>query len=447
MVHRLLARGTLALSCAACVETPSPAGTAASAASDPSRAKDDLAAAAAGPDQAEVPAPAVVAVDTADPWNEAGGEAPAADDAEMLDVAGPDGAPDAAGDLEPIDATALPQDGTPGQPDALPLVADAGQAVGPVDAAAAPLQPGLQVTVHGSQAGLVHLHVLGVTAAALANPGVPALNGVVVLHSAPSVTLPWTATVAVPAGGWGIVAALGAASFAQTSVTAMGFACAGNAPQLVQSDGTSSVPPAVAVTLTAMADPKGGGVDCGGAAAGGPKTQTVLQAGPEVSPPSTQAGGAHLLSDALPKLAYQNAKGEIIDVHKALAGKPGVVVVAAHACPMALVALSGLAALVEPWVAQGKLAVVAIDPWDKPATVPQMAVPKVSFPVLFSPLTTADSHAYSALLQDTLAQPANNAAPMPLVYVVDAKGVIVDARLGWEPAALLDALASLGVTP
>ncbi len=151
--------------------------------------------------------------------------------------------------------------------------------------------------------------------------------------------------------------------------------------------------------------------------------------------------------DPLPKLAYQNAAGQLVDVNKTLAGKPGVVVVAAHACPIALVALSAIAALTEPWIAQGKLNVVAIDPWDKPTTVPQLAVPKASFPVLFSPLTTADSHAYSAILEDTLAQPQNNAAPMPLVYIVDKTGTIVDARLGWEPGVFVEALASLGVLP
>lgn len=151
--------------------------------------------------------------------------------------------------------------------------------------------------------------------------------------------------------------------------------------------------------------------------------------------------------DALPKLAFQTASGELIDINKSLAGKPGVVVVAAHACPVALVALAAIARLVEPWVAQGKLQVVAIEPWDKPVTVPQMAVPKVNFPIVFTPLTTGDNHAYSIVLQDTLAQPTNNAAQMPLVYVVDSKGIIVDARLGWEPAPFLDALSTLGVKP
>ena len=149
--------------------------------------------------------------------------------------------------------------------------------------------------------------------------------------------------------------------------------------------------------------------------------------------------------DALPKLTFQDAQLKPVDVNAALAGKPAVLVVAAHACPMALASLAAINAMLGPLMTQGKLLMVAIDPWDKPTQLPELAVVKAKFPVLVSPLTTADSHAYSALLQDTLAQPANNSAPMPLVYVLSPQGVIVDARLGWEPGAVLAALAGLGV--
>ena len=156
---------------------------------------------------------------------------------------------------------------------------------------------------------------------------------------------------------------------------------------------------------------------------------------------------ALLPGDPLPALAYQDGAKKLVDVNAALAGKPGVVMVAAHACPVALASLAALVHALQPLVAQGKVAAVAIDPWDKPDVVPEMAVITANFPILFSPLTTADSHAYSALLQDILAQPTNNAAPMPVVYVVDKNGVIVDARQGWEPAAMQSALAALGVVP
>ena len=156
----------------------------------------------------------------------------------------------------------------------------------------------------------------------------------------------------------------------------------------------------------------------------------------------------HLLpGDPLPPLAYQDATKQLININAALQGKPGVVMVAAHACPVALASLAAMAQALQPLVAQGKVAAVAIDPWDKPDLVPEMAVITANFPILFSPLTTNDSHGYSALLQDVLAQPTNNAAPMPIVYVLDSKGIIVDARQGWEPAALAEALQSLGVAP
>ncbi|MBM4346288.1 MAG: hypothetical protein FJ100_23175 [Deltaproteobacteria bacterium] len=751
-------------------------------------------------------------------------------------------------DVAVQEVVAPPADATP---DAVPPLTDVGAETGPTDASSPISKTGLYVAVSGNQTGPVSLHILAVPITASTKPDGSALKSVVVLHSVPAVSLPWAATVAVPEGSWGIVAALGDEAFEPESITALGFACDGGSPQLVKSTGASTVPSDVAVTVAALGGGSGASAGCGGPPQGGPKVPTVLAPGFEIAPPSTQAGGAHLLDgvwvggalwvaghqdafvrfdfpvggtpvglsgwqpqgkaecsrifhfggrlwctsrrpelawaqvsqttgvaasfgnmklpdgvladglaavgdrvivaahggglasmqadppfaplalsvdskvldpwdvavvgpqlvavadgkaglrvmkvlapgalgqlahlplpglsaqlavqgthvavtgptghlhvvdlaqpmapkvllawqapnalwgmaalpdhklgvvaagsaliafdwptatatwdppvvrdverawnfaldvdqlgpssagqllssdfatvrtvtiapavqaartlllpkavfakatavggalqvfivvrnlgkiaveltgaawhddpksggqpklvaglvlpitvpaggmqvvkmalpktakgvtahelqlqttqgpnhvqvietthlwpgDPLPKLAYQNAKGELIDVQKALAGKPGVVVVAAHACPMALVALSGLAALVGPWVAQGKVAVVAIDPWDKPGTVPQIAVPKTSFPVLYSPATTSDSHGYSALLQEILAQPANNAAPMPLVYVLDAKGIIVDARLGWEPGALLDALASLGVTP
>lgn len=151
--------------------------------------------------------------------------------------------------------------------------------------------------------------------------------------------------------------------------------------------------------------------------------------------------------DTLPKMAYQNAQLKTIDVNAALAGKPAVLVVAAHSCPIALACLAAVNTVLGPLAEAGKLNVVGIDPWDKPALAPEVGTLKPKFPMLFSPLTTDDSHAYSALLQDILAQPNNNSAPMPLVYVLNSKGEIVDARQGWEPEVVMDALKAMGVQP
>ncbi len=151
--------------------------------------------------------------------------------------------------------------------------------------------------------------------------------------------------------------------------------------------------------------------------------------------------------EALPPLQYLDATGKALNVNAYLAGKPGVVVVAAHACPVAFQALAAVAHDLAGVVASDAARVVAIDPWDKPTNIPETAALKTNFPVLFAPLSTADNHEYSALLQDILPQPTDNAAPMPLVYVVGPDGKIVDCRQGYEPKTVAMALASLGAPP
>jgi hypothetical protein len=150
--------------------------------------------------------------------------------------------------------------------------------------------------------------------------------------------------------------------------------------------------------------------------------------------------------DPLPPLAYKDASGQLIDVHKHLQGKPGVVIVAAHTCPVALVGLAALVAQLRPLVQAGSLGAVTIDPWDKPIDAKEAEALSVPFPVLYSPLTTTDNHGYSALLQQILAQPTSSAGSIPVVYVVDHQGVIVESGAGLEPLRLRRALQSLGLT-
>lgn len=154
-----------------------------------------------------------------------------------------------------------------------------------------------------------------------------------------------------------------------------------------------------------------------------------------------------LPGDPLPALQFPNADGKSLDVNKYLAGKPGVVIVAAHSCPVAFQALAALAVDLGDAVKAQTLRTVAIDPWNKPSELPELGALKAPFPVLFSPLSSNDNHEYSKLLQDTLAQPTDNAAPMPIVYVVDATGKIVDCRQGYEPQTVAAALAALGAPP
>ncbi len=151
--------------------------------------------------------------------------------------------------------------------------------------------------------------------------------------------------------------------------------------------------------------------------------------------------------DSLPPLQYKDASDKLWNVNDYLKGKPGVVLVGAHSCPVAFQAIAAVTHDLSAAVASDSVRVVAIDPWDKPSALPELGAVKPNFPVLFSPLTTNDGHDYSSLLQDVLPQPTDNAAPMPLIYVVDANGKIVDCRQGYEPMTVAMALTALGATP
>ena len=67
------------------------------------------------------------------------------------------------------------------------------------------------------------------------------------------------------------------------------------------------------------------------------------------------------------------------------------------------------------------------------------------FPVVFSPATTSDSHAWSQVLDASLGQPAFGGPQMPVVYVVDAGGKVVYAAAPYhrdEVLAAIDGLVS-----
>lgn len=79
----------------------------------------------------------------------------------------------------------------------------------------------------------------------------------------------------------------------------------------------------------------------------------------------------------------------------------------------------------------GAIAAVAINPWDRP-TVAEAQILTLSYPVLYTPLTTADSQANSQILDVTLAQQNLAGPPMPIVYVLGKEGKILLAQWGWN---------------
>ena len=147
--------------------------------------------------------------------------------------------------------------------------------------------------------------------------------------------------------------------------------------------------------------------------------------------------------ETLPPLAYQDAQGKVLDVAKHFEGKIGVLLVAAHSCPVAFDALLTASGDLGSLIAAGKVAAVAINPWDKPQDVPITGLIQSSFPVLYSPLTTDDGHDWSSVLDETLAQPQNIGAPMPVVYVVRKEGKIALAELGYRSQRILSTIEAL----
>ena len=144
--------------------------------------------------------------------------------------------------------------------------------------------------------------------------------------------------------------------------------------------------------------------------------------------------------DKLPPLVYSEATGKMVSVTEHFAGKVGVLMVGAQSCPVAALALAALSADVQAQLATGKVAALGINPWDKPALTPEVAAIATTFPMLYAPMTTSDGHDASEVLDQLLGQPAVTGPPMPIVYVVDKKGVIVLAKWGYDPGLVLGAV-------
>jgi hypothetical protein len=143
--------------------------------------------------------------------------------------------------------------------------------------------------------------------------------------------------------------------------------------------------------------------------------------------------------EPLPPLKYANALGQLVDVQGWTAGKPSLVLIAAQSCPAAFRAMVQAGVDLAPEIAAGKIAVVALNPWDKPDR-PEVSLVPLPYPVLFSGLTTTDSHDWSELVQGSLGQPGMYGPPMPIVYVLDKAGVIVRAQWGYDKTEVRDSL-------
>ncbi len=144
----------------------------------------------------------------------------------------------------------------------------------------------------------------------------------------------------------------------------------------------------------------------------------------------------------LPPMEYQDGQGKLVNVQKFLAGKPGVVLVAAQSCPAAFLAMASAAIDLGPMIAQGKIAVLAINPWDTPQRE-EVALLTLPYPVLYTPMTTTDTHQTSYVLDTALGQSTDFGPPMPLLYVLAADGKIALAQWGYERATVLKALENL----
>ncbi len=147
--------------------------------------------------------------------------------------------------------------------------------------------------------------------------------------------------------------------------------------------------------------------------------------------PLTETSWLHV-GEALPQLNYSDLQGKSWDVNATLSGKVGVVLIAAHTCPVGFMAMATAARHLKPWIDAGQLAVVDINPWDT-GSAPEVPILELPFPVLHSPLTTKDGHDWSDVLDVTLGQPIPYGPPMPIVYVVGKDGKIAFAQWGYAP--------------
>lgn len=141
----------------------------------------------------------------------------------------------------------------------------------------------------------------------------------------------------------------------------------------------------------------------------------------------------------LPPLEYADANKKLVNVNALIKGKVGVVLVAAPTCPVAFLALAAASHDLAPLIAGGKVAAAALTPWDEPE-VPESSILVYPFPMLYTPLTTKDSHSSSELLDSILSQLVSWGPPMPLVYVVGKDGKIITAGWGYESKTILSTI-------
>lgn len=149
------------------------------------------------------------------------------------------------------------------------------------------------------------------------------------------------------------------------------------------------------------------------------------------------------LGQPLPALNYKDANNSLQSAGALLAGKPGLLLVAAEGCPVAFERLGAIVTEYAQDIAAGKLHAVLINPWETPGGKEAGGI-KVAFPHLFSPLTTADGAAWSEVADQILALPHDDLIPpLPLVFVVDKAGAVTYAHLGYAPVPLKAAISAL----
>ena len=150
--------------------------------------------------------------------------------------------------------------------------------------------------------------------------------------------------------------------------------------------------------------------------------------------------------DMLPApLAYHDLARHRHDVLGGIKGKVGFVMIGASSCPVAFYALHASRFDLAALVTAGAVAAYSIDPWDDTDHGDMLGLDD-TFPHLLSPLTTADNHDHSEVL-DKLGQNGFTGPPMPIVYVVGRDGIIRFAQWGYEPVAVKRALAAALAEP
>ncbi len=163
-------------------------------------------------------------------------------------------------------------------------------------------------------------------------------------------------------------------------------------------------------------------------------TWTSDDPGAPVATTSIDEGAWLQFGDTLPPLLLTNAQNQSVDVNATLAGKPGVVIVAAHSDPLGFLTLASAGTALKPLVSANQINVVAINATDLP-TSPEVAALALPFATMFSSAIAAASVAKLAQSQQFGALPA--------VYVLAADGKIALAGAGWDASTVLLVLQSL----